>query len=100
MKPISPAVKEEYEKQAKAYYKAMSDALYSAAKQFETPISNSVMSALVQLMAERLAAVDDGRIRKQMKRELDQLRDKEIINLISRPDWKYSETAILGGHDA
>ncbi|SNY94086.1 hypothetical protein SAMN04515647_4409 [Cohaesibacter sp. ES.047] len=100
MKPISPEVKKEYEAQAQAYFTAMRDALYAATDTFETPISNAAMTALVALMAERLAAVPDGRIRKQMKRDLDQLRDQEINKLISKPDWQYSEMATLGGRDA
>ncbi|WP_316859954.1 hypothetical protein [uncultured Cohaesibacter sp.] len=67
---ISTEVQKEYEAQAQAYFTAMREAVYSASESFETPISNSVMVALVAMQAERLACVPDGRIRKQMKRDL------------------------------
>ncbi|WP_137136642.1 hypothetical protein [Rhizobium sp. FKY42] len=83
-------------RQTEILHKAIETAMQEAAKQFETPMLNAAIGALLASLAESMAAIGDSRIRKQMRQTVDKELSRQVAALIAanRPN---SQTIIVDG---
>lgn len=90
------AYRAERERQTEILHKAVDKAVQDAAGNFETPMLNAVIGALVANLAESIAAIGDHRTRKQMRQLVDKELSRQVAALVAagRPN---SKTIVVGG---
>lgn len=93
------AYKAEEQRQATIMAKAAKRAMDEAAKEFELPMLNAFLGAMVGLEIEALSAIEDGKMRRSMIVAMDKQRRIGLREALSK-QREFAQVAQLGGRDA
>ncbi|UGQ20420.1 MULTISPECIES: hypothetical protein [Brucella] len=74
--PKNAAFKTEHLRQTEIFAKAIDDAIQATGKQFEVPLINSVVAAIVMTEASVLASIADHRSRKALRKLMENTRPR------------------------
>lgn len=90
------AYRVERDRQTQILGKAIDKAMLDASVDFEVPMLNAVIGALVGNLAESLSAIGDQRTRKQMRQLVDKELSRQVAGLVAagRPN---ARTKIITG---
>lgn len=91
--------KDEQRRQTNIICEAMTDAMTNCHKQFEAPMINAVIGALVGIEVTILSSISDGRARKAMIETMEKERRIALRHALKKTKTMNIETVVLGGNN-